>query len=1223
MYTCIRFVLLSLPLAATVVRAQQYGPRTEIIRGRVTADSGGLAINNATVLLTPFGTRDSRATKSDATGQFKVVFSPGRGDYLIHVTAPGHKAFDRRVTRAPGAVDSVLVVDVTLSRLVQQLAAMRVVASRRRKPPVADAGDNPGVGSVDVGLSNMVFDPTSRGDLAAMAASAPGISVSPSTDGAPPGYSVLGLSSTQNAVTLNGLSFGGPSIPSAALANIRLQQTGSDPSIGGFSGALVTVSLQQAGNFSLGTATLNLEDPTLQLTDQAGRSLGQRYRNVQVSLARLGPLVRDRLTYNVSVQAGRRTSDATSLATANAGALQRVGVSAASADRLLQALEVLQIPTQPAGTPGQLTTSNASFLGRLDLLPSPQRTISFTGSFGWHRSTPTQLTALAAPSRSVVVTNLNGALMGEFARYVSDYYLTRTRTGASVQQMHGDPLAFLPEGSVLALSALPDGASGLATLQFGGASGFPLRTRRTTLEFTHETSWFLPSNKHRPKIAGGARADAYANDATPNGLGSFAFNSIDDLVAGRPVSFRRTLRGGPYDARAEYLWASASDLWRPTGRFALQYGVRLEANGFGTKPAYNAPLDDALGVRTDVAPRPQALLPRLGLTWQYGRARTLTGGPPPPAASMRATLGAYRAPLPVTLLGPVLTGTGLPDALQRISCMGPAAPAPDWAAYVTDPSTIPTKCADDARSAAFADALPSATLFLPGYDAPVSWRASVGGSHFALRGLRASLDASYSLNLHQASMLDVNFGGVPAFALADEGGRAVYANTSRIDPSTGAIDPLASRRDARFSRVSGLASDLRSESRQVTLSVRPVSQRSILSSSFWYLSYTLAHVRDQSRGWDGATFGDPRTVSWGRSAADVRHAVNLSIAWSLGTSTSINLFGRMRSGTPFTPLVRGDVNGDGLANDRAFVVDPARARAAGENTVATEMQRLLDTGPSGVRKCLASQLGRAALRNSCRGPWTASLYLNINIAARDLGLPNRSRILLTIANPLAGLDQLLHGSEGLHGWGQPTAPDPTLYAVTGFDAASQRFRYAVNPSFGDTRPGRSTLRAPFALRLQVSTPIGATFGRQQLDDALGPGRFRKGERLTVDEIKRRYANIIFNPVPMILDARDSLLLTKEQETRLRAMHARYRAVADTVLIALAKDFGALPERYDVADAMRRVRAARERLFAAVEVLSRDLRETLTPDQREQLPSQAQQLLDERLLKRLRAANPDY
>ena len=70
-----------------------------------------------------------------------------------------------------------------------------------------------------------------------------------------------------------------------------------------------------------------------------------------------------------------------------------------------------------------------------------------------------------------------------------------------------------------------------------------------------------------------------------------------------------------------------------------------------------------------------------------------------------------------------------------------------------------------------------------------------------------------------------------------------------------------------------------------------------------------------------------------------------------------------------------------------------------------------------------------------------------------------------------GLDQLLHGSSGLHGWGSAPIVDGTLYTVRGFDPATQRFVYQVNPRFGSTNPTFNTLRTPFRMTLDHSHVI--------------------------------------------------------------------------------------------------------------------------------------------------------
>ena len=78
-------------------------------------------------------------------------------------------------------------------------------------------------------------------------------------------------------------------------------------------------------------------------------------------------------------------------------------------------------------------------------------------------------------------------------------------------------------------------------------------------------------------------------------------------------------------------------------------------------------------------------------------------------------------------------------------------------------------------------------------------------------------------------------------------------------------------------------------------------------------------------------------------------------------------------------MVSGDINGDGLANDRAFVFDPANAPDA---VLTSGMNALFAGAPQAARDCVRSQLRRVAARNSCDGPWTQSLNLALSLERR-------------------------------------------------------------------------------------------------------------------------------------------------------------------------------------------------------------------------------------------------
>ena len=80
------------------------------------------------------------------------------------------------------------------------------------------------------------------------------------------------------------------------------------------------------------------------------------------------------------------------------------------------------------------------------------------------------------------------------------------------------------------------------------------------------------------------------------------------------------------------------------------------------------------------------------------------------------------------------------------------------------------------------------------------------------------------------------------------------------------------------------------------------------------------------------------------------------------------------------------------------------------------LQSLWSTTTSSVHNCLERQLGQAAARNSCDGPWTSSLNAQLTVVGARLHLPKTvGTISLNLTNALGGIDQLFHGSDRLRG----------------------------------------------------------------------------------------------------------------------------------------------------------------------------------------------------------------
>jgi hypothetical protein len=178
----------------------------------------------------------------------------------------------------------------------------------------------------------------------------------------------------------------------------------------------------------------------------------------------------------------------------------------------------------------------------------------------------------------------------------------------------------------------------------------------------------------------------------------------------------------------------------------------------------------------------------------------------------------------------------------------------------------------------------------------------------------------------------------------------------------------------------------------------------------------------------------------------------------------LTAIGHFVSGMPFSPVVGQDVNGDGQRNDRAFVFNPATTSDTG---VANGMRRLLASGPPTARDCLTSQFGRIATRNSCFGPWVPDFDLKVNVRPVQW-----LTLAVTAYHTLVGLDEVLHGSAHLAGWGQDATIDRRLLYVTGFNPQTDTFIYQVNQHFGAASGALNPLRTPFVLGLQGRITLG-------------------------------------------------------------------------------------------------------------------------------------------------------
>lgn len=1205
---CVLFVL-GLVSFAPAAGAQG----ADVIRGRVTrVDS--VPIPNATVTVTTISGGVNRSAKTDRNGRYTITFPNGDGDYLVKFVALGYSPKQYELKRA--ADEDILVADAKLSSAANVLDEVKVTAPRDK----ASRNDvQPDIGGTEKAINSSVLTADQLGDLAAMAASVPGVNYVAGANGDPSGFSVLGLTPDQNTTTLNGMNSSASNLPRDAQTNASLTISPYDVARGGFSGANQNIRLRSGTNFINQGFSLVAEAPELQFTTAAARALGQEYTNLSLGGQTSGPLSVDKAFYNFSYQLGQRSSDLATLLNTDSLGFITAGIAPDSVKRLLSILKAKQIPLSVGAVPSSRLSDNGSLLGVIDFAPPGSKSgaaynLTMLGS--WNKISPLGAGTSELPAHSGDRTNWNGQAQLHHSTYFWFGILSESGLSLSAGRSYVSPFVALPSGTVLISSVFPDGSNVSKNISFGGSTAQNTSTFNTSVDLTNTLSWFSENNKHRLKLTSEIRRDDYTLNQTNNTLGSFYFNSLNDLANGTPSLFTRTLSPNSQSG-GQYVAALAlGDSYKASSALQIQYGVRLDGNDYINGAQYNPAVQQLYGTANNLAPNHIFVSPRVGFSWAYGTAPQVSGFAGAfrgPRAVVRGGVGVFQNTPSTTLLSGTMANTGLANALQQVTCVGAAAPAPDWNDYATNPGTIPATCANGAAGTPFSNSAPNVLLAAKDYTAPRSVRGNLQWSGSILDNLfNATFGATYSLNLNQQETVDLNFSPTQRFTLVDEANRPVYVNATSIDPASGAIAAGDGRVSPAFNRVTQLRTDLRSTSKQFQLSLSPTSFNTAWS---WNLAYTYQEVRAETRGFS-STVGDPLDVEWARAQGDWRHQIQYTIGYNFFNTVRVSWTGRFQSGTPFTPIIQGDVNGDGYSNDRAFIYDPAHTA---DPALASSMQQLLATGSSQARSCLQKQVGQLAGLNSCEGPWTTSASLNLSFNPLKLHIPQRGTFSLSINNPLGAADLMLHGENHLQGWGQTPFIDNNLLYVRGFDRTNQRYTYALNQRFGSSSSQFNSVLAPVSVVAMLRWDTAPTRERQTLTQTLDRGRTTDGTKIGEPILKAIYGtNAVFNPLPQILRQADTLKLSGDQADSIATLNRWYTIKVDSIWSPVSKALAALPDHYNHDAAYDRYRLAREATVDLLLKIAPGVKGLLTSDQRRKLPDIVTSSLDAWYLQSIRS-----
>jgi hypothetical protein len=1166
---CFRAPPLLLALLASAPLHAQGAAPADTLTGRVL-DPTGRAIASATVRATDEVGRTLQ-TRSDRAGRYWLVMA-GSSRYVLTASAASYAAANALVERGRGGQ-----IEQDLSLGYVQLDALKVQARRQQVKP-ASQRETPGQSESGRTAQLLEKYPTVPGDLAGVAALAPGIARLDGSDAGAGGLSLAGQAPSQNGTLVDGASFGGTSLPAEAVRRTGVVTSSFDVARGQFSGAQVAATTRSGTNLWGGALSTRLHDPTLRYGDLPGTGMAQRARLLQVDGGGGGPLVRNRLFIYGAGQLSRRAYPVSFLETSDAGSLRRLGLSSDSASRLLDVGRALGISTADR-IPREASTTNGLALLRLDytLSDAHSLTMRLDGRHTEAAALGASPLALAGSSGRNESEN-GGALLQLTSSFSSFANELRVYRAGGTQRASSDLL--LPAGFVRIGSALEETGTGWATLRFGGNPALATRTRQDLLELNDQVTVELRDGKHRITFGVQLQEETTVLGGKPNTLGSFSFQSLADLEAGLASSFTRTLTAVRPTATQRYAAAYLGDVWVARPGLGLVYGVRAEGYAYPDRPRMDTAAAAFSGQSAGAPPSSWSVSPRLGFRLIPSQQSSIDGG-----------IGMFLGRLPLPGMASALYETG--TASTELHCVGPAAPTPEWAAYAADPGRIPSTCASGAPL--FSDTRAKVALFAPEFRVPRTWRASLGGGIRLLNRWSLRADALVVRGLALPSARERNLAGA-GFTLGEEAGRPVFASPSAIDPLSGGVAPGATRLDPALGSVRELGSDGRSWASQLTLGAHGATH----SMGTFGVYYTYTRAWDEVGGIPtltgsvASTAADPNRREWATGDFEQRHRLQGQYTRRLTRRASLSALASLTSGRPFTPLVGGDINGDGYANDRAYIFDP---RTAADTSLARGMERLLASGPTHTRSCLRAQLGQVAGRSSCRTPWTPSLDAQLLIEPFDAH--RKLQISVIAANVTAGLDYLLHGPDRLRGWGQYPMVDPVLLQVRGFDPAARAYRYQVNPRFGELLSTRGGLRTPFTLTLQARITVGADPAYQQFVAALNSAlqNDRSPERLR-PLIAARLVNVPLQVLSQ--NGPRQLELTPAQYERLAqaadSLTPQLAMVVDSLVVLRAGSIAETPGRAARMEELSR--RGRELIETGLHVA----RDVLSPEQWAKLPT---------------------
>jgi hypothetical protein len=458
------------------------------------------------------------------------------------------------------------------------------------------------------------------------------------------------------------------------------------------------------------------------------------------------------------------------------------------------------------------------------------------------------------------------------------------------------------------------------------------------------------------------------------------------------------------------------DEWDVNDNFRLTGGLRVDIPFFLDKPSYNSLLDQEIGRDNTNLPDGQLLWsPRVGFNFDIKGDKSM---------QLRGGVGIFTGRVPFVWISNAYTNAGATLSLaDQRGNVGDVPLFPDgnrtYEYYIADQLGVGVD-----------DPAVRAEILSRQQNAPRSQVDLIDNNLKLPQNLRANLAFDAKLPWGMTGTVE---------AIYTKAVNAMYYQNLQNPEPTGTIPGEENRPTFATSRTNPNFNDIyliTNTNKGYQYSFTGQLNKAWNNNFSAMAAYTYGVAKDvnggthttANSGWEfNPTPGSPNEPILSFSVWDLRHRIvsnlNYTLDYSDFTSTTFGVFLSAQSGSPFTYLVNGDLNGDGaFGNDQAYVpanqseilfgdfdpnagdIDPDTGEPEGaivqfdqatQNQMYSELNAFIERDDY-----LKDNRGQIAERNAARTPWTALVDLRFmqEFKIKAGGKNNRLQLTLDIEN---------------------------------------------------------------------------------------------------------------------------------------------------------------------------------------------------------------------------------